>query len=515
MAKWTRRRRWRWIGIGLIVIAVAAYPAWRKAQVAWYVHRAQTHLAVAEIGPGFAALVEADRLDPGRADLQFMLAGAARRGGSYEQMESYLERAERLSWPVSEIQRQRSLAIIQMGDTRRASQFVTEVMNRQLPDQDALEAYEALAKGYLASYRLKDAFFLMQHWIEWQPKAIPPRIQLAELWERRHSPARAAEFYREVLEIDPDHFQARLKLAVSLGDEQKVPEAIAEYERLLAAHPTNAALMMGLAVNKERIGAIEEAKRLFQAAVDSPEAASNEMLFHEGTHSLGRIALKENRVEEAVELLRKSVSLRPTDAGAHYSLGIALARAGQTDEAKREIQRSRELQELFEQIITLTLRVPQEPDNAELRWQVGEVLTRLEAHAEAVSWFKSALLADDQHRKSHEALLAHYEREGDARRANNHRLILEKLGPVPPPSAETGGEESSVQTPGETGAPTTASPGTVPPSDRAPAGETAEGAAPAASGELEAGTASGQAPITSGEPDPEGTSTGPPQASGT
>ena len=45
-----------------------------------------------------------------------------------------------------------------------------------------------------------------------------------------------------------------------------------------------------------------------------------------------------NRFEEAVADGRKAIELAPDDSRAHFSLGIALARAGQKDEARREFE---------------------------------------------------------------------------------------------------------------------------------------------------------------------------------
>ena len=50
-----------------------------------------------------------------------------------------------------------------------------------------------------------------------------------------------------------------------------------------------------------------------------------------------------NRLEEAIADGRKAVELAPDDSRTHLSLGIALARAGQKDEARREFETAIEL----------------------------------------------------------------------------------------------------------------------------------------------------------------------------
>lgn len=64
--------------------------------------------------------------------------------------------------------------------------------------------------------------------------------------------------------------------------------------------------------------------------------------------SLTRALLAEGRVDEALEQARYAVARDPELATARFNLGIALARAGQLDEAERELRESRRLEPAFE-----------------------------------------------------------------------------------------------------------------------------------------------------------------------
>jgi protein O-mannosyl-transferase len=59
--------------------------------------------------------------------------------------------------------------------------------------------------------------------------------------------------------------------------------------------------------------------------------------------NLGNVLVTEDRVEEAIELLREVVRVTPNDPDAHNNLGIALARVGRVDEATAEYHTAIEL----------------------------------------------------------------------------------------------------------------------------------------------------------------------------
>jgi tetratricopeptide (TPR) repeat protein len=426
MSKAMGARRWLWLSAGLLVAAVCAYPAWRTVRATWWLSEARRCLDASRPEDALAALTKVDRLQTGRADVHYLLAVASRRAGKLGQMSSYLDRAEQLSWPLEDIERQRALAVIQMGDMRTAAPFVDDLLNHRLSDTDAQESYEALSRGYLAAYRLLDATVCLEHWLAWRPDAVQPRIWLAEIWEARDQSTKAATLYREVLAIDPDHFQARSKLALALSNDQKVTEALAEYEQCYAAAPDDPGVLLGMANCMERMGNTEAAKKFLEAVRDSKgenRARSQALL------SLGRMALKQGKTEEAIALVRQAIEIEPRESSTHYVLGMALAKLGATEEAKREIQRSRELQEGYDELVRTSHKVAQEPDNPELRWQVGDLYRRIGLLREAAAWFKSALLTDPQHRKSHESLAAYYEdqKTGDVRLAAYHRHEAEQI----------------------------------------------------------------------------------------
>ena len=67
--------------------------------------------------------------------------------------------------------------------------------------------------------------------------------------------------------------------------------------------------------------------------------------FAEAYLELGLIALAQDKVEQGIAALEKAVSLDPRLAAAHYRLGLAYQRTGNTAGAKEEIDRFRALKD--------------------------------------------------------------------------------------------------------------------------------------------------------------------------
>jgi Tfp pilus assembly protein PilF len=60
---------------------------------------------------------------------------------------------------------------------------------------------------------------------------------------------------------------------------------------------------------------------------------------------LGLVALAQNKTQQGIAALEKAVSLDPRLAAAHYRLGLAYQRVGNTAGAKEEMDRFRALKD--------------------------------------------------------------------------------------------------------------------------------------------------------------------------
>lgn len=114
----------------------------------------------------------------------------------------------------------------------------------------------------------------------------------------RNEFARAEERLRAVVAELPDAPEILSDLAFSLTRQQKYPEAMQLYERVLALRPTDARKRMELAA----------------------------------------LLMSMNRVQDAITQARLALEHSPDDFGAHSMLGVVLGRLGQSDESLSHLE---------------------------------------------------------------------------------------------------------------------------------------------------------------------------------
>ena len=115
------------------------------------------------------------------------------------------------------------------------------------------------------------------------------------------------------------------------------PAAVQTLEACLERHGTDRAVLDELCrVQFERIGPVQAEPRLKQLAELDPASPS-------AKHNLGVVALKTDRPEAAVELLERSVELRPNSAPTWQLLGHARQRSGREHEAAAAWEQARRL----------------------------------------------------------------------------------------------------------------------------------------------------------------------------
>ena len=124
-----------------------------------------------------------------------------------------------------------------------------------------------------------------------------------------------------------------------------------------------------LAVARHRAGRLDEAEQLYRAVLKlKPD--------HVGAlHYLGLACTQVGKFDEAVTLLQQAVALDPNSAAARTNFGLALAAVRRPDEAMAQ----------YQQAIAL------EPDHADAHNNLGIVLQGLKRHDEAVAQFQTVI----------------------------------------------------------------------------------------------------------------------------
>lgn len=149
--------------------------------------------------------------------------------------------------------------------------------------------------------------------------------------------ADAVGAFRKALSIDSTLAIARVNLALALLYEQDLDGAAKEATAAAAAMPDapQPSYVLGLVARAQNRN--DEARGFFEK-VRSRDAADV------GTNvNLAQIALEDRRYEDAIATLRPVAAKEPYHVTAAYVLGLALTRAGQTDEGQQLLTRAQSL----------------------------------------------------------------------------------------------------------------------------------------------------------------------------
>jgi tetratricopeptide (TPR) repeat protein len=363
---------------------------------------------------------------------QYLLACAYRRNGNLRQAEHCLRLASDLGWPKADIDRQRLLLAAQDGRIKEVEPQLRVLISSASDDDVAEEIYEALARGHMRAFQVPDAIKCLSYWSSWQPDNALPHLLLADLHERLDRPATAEAEYRKVLALDPEHSEARIKLAQILIEKLQLDEAAQLFERGLQERPDSSPALLGLADIRRRQGQTDLARSLLHDALtldQLPEECASALA------TLGQMAVEERDYSAAVHMLQQSVALHPNFPDSRQSLAAALNALGHDELAKEQRETARNIREQHTQLVTAIQHVAREPNKPDFRCQAGLILLERGLESAGANWLQSALAVDPTHRASHVGLADYYEKMGQTERAAEHRLKAERA-PQPDLSAK-------------------------------------------------------------------------------
>src|SRR5262249_22532432 len=172
--------------------------------------------------------------------------------------------------------------------------------------------------------------------------AADPRNPLYPYWlarldydEERYPEAVAG--FRRVLALDPGHLKAHDNLGLSYEAVGRYDEAVRSYEEALRLERERGARSplprLNLRILLARLHRLEEAEPLLR------ESAREDPGFAPAHYQLGLVLEKKGRAEEAIIELGQAAALDPRYPEPHYALARLWRRAGETEKADRALER--------------------------------------------------------------------------------------------------------------------------------------------------------------------------------
>jgi tetratricopeptide (TPR) repeat protein/tRNA A-37 threonylcarbamoyl transferase component Bud32 len=195
-------------------------------------------------------------------------------------------------------------------------------------------------------------------------------------------PVEAAGYFRVAIAVRPGSKNAYNDLGVLLKRQQKLPEAIACYEKAIECDPKFVVGYSNISGVFLKQGKVDEAIAWARKAV-----AINPR--HAKAHdNLGNAFFVQGKLDDAIQCHRTAIEISPNLASAHYNLGLDLRTQGRPEDAVASFRKSIELR----------------PNYADAHLGLGNALFDLGKTDEAITCYRSALQIDPQHTKAHENL---------------------------------------------------------------------------------------------------------------
>lgn len=409
---WTRyNRRQRWAAVAVVCLLVGVVGS-RWILVEYQVWRGQAALRRSDLQTAQAAFQAAADQASHRGDIQFWLARTYRKRGDAAEATRCLKRAGGLGIDPQRLQREETLMRVQAGQLTMESRAVSALLAD--PQDDGLEIYTAIVLGSMVSYQTDMALVVLESWIGDYPQDPQPHYMRGLIHENDTNWIQAEVSFRKLLEYAPNRTDAHLHLAHVLREQHRYSEAVIHYRHCLSLAPNSDALA-GLGRCHQARREPERARRVFGQLLD------RDANHYDGLLAMGQLELSAGRWASAVDRLGRAVAARPYEFDARIGFAMALLCAGDLDQSRAHFEKSAAIQDASRRVRGLMGQVRADPENAQLRLQIGRTLLEQGQAADALLWFQGALRIDPRHRPTHRQLADYYESQGDADLAAQHR----------------------------------------------------------------------------------------------
>jgi tetratricopeptide (TPR) repeat protein len=354
---------------------------------------------------------------PDDADALLLAARTARRAGNYVEADIALGKYEAQRGVDEAAELERILLRAENGDVDRAAAFCKRWIEQG--HRDAPFIFEAMAHAYLHSYRLPDLRLLLQRWRQDQPDNPQVHYVEGELHDCEGISEAAVASYQRVLQLDPEHDEARLKLTGALMEQRAFTQMEAHLEHLRRRQPDNLEVLVRSAACCVFLGRVQEAVRLLD------DVLARDPDFAPALAERGKIALEQGEYPVAEKMLRKAVEGNPGDHPSRFRLVQCLQQSGKVEEAQKQERQLKQLEADLKRLDEIANRsMAERPYDPALHCELGTILLRCGFVEPGLHWLNTALSRDPRCSAAHQALAQYYQRIGASEQAEHHRRLV-------------------------------------------------------------------------------------------
>lgn len=225
------------------------------------------------------------------------------------------------------------------------------------------------------SGQLDQAELTYKQILQSQPQHFDALQLLATLAAQRKNSAAAIELFDRALKVNPKHFPSLNNRGVALQDLKRFAEALESFDRAIALKPDYADALNNRGNALRSLGKLDEAVASYDVAIGLQPNNAN--LFNNRGIALQGL----NRNSEAIESYESALKIRPGNAETLNNRGVAL----------HALMRCEAAIESYDQALTIR------PAYAEALNNRGNAKRALERHEEAAADYGRALEVDPSH----------------------------------------------------------------------------------------------------------------------
>jgi Tfp pilus assembly protein PilF len=331
--------------LGLFLLVGAAYLVGASWLARSRLRAAQAALDERDFDRARAVLRKCLAADPGNLEALLLAARTARRRGDEDEAREHLLALAQRRAPADVLNLERKLLRVQLGNVDEAAALLAHA--EKTPDapetpllleaaiEGTIRAFtQRLPAGYVFDEGTPEVVARAQRAVETWLRLRTGKADRAQglVWRGRlhllaseHSAA-VADF-REALEVDPEHFEARRQLAFTIA--QEAPRETAEHlRRLLKREPGNTHLAISLAGVLRGLGQLDESRQMLDEILAGEPRQLTALI------ERGLVDLDAGRLPDAERFLRRALEMAPGHPRILRALSQTLALRGRADEAK-------------------------------------------------------------------------------------------------------------------------------------------------------------------------------------
>jgi predicted O-linked N-acetylglucosamine transferase (SPINDLY family) len=204
---------------------------------------------------------------------------------------------------------------------------------------------------------------------------IAEQFARAQSLQQQGQPAAARLIYEEILDAEPDHFDALNAMGVLAGQSKDLQQAVQYFERAIAVQPGNSGAHCNRGLALKQLRQPEAALTCFDQAIAlDPGSTIAHYSRAEACKDLGR-------TDEALASYDEAIAITPGFAHAFYGRGVVLQQGARLDEAVAS----------YDQAIRL------KPDHFEAHVHKALALLSLGRHVEAMATCDQAVALKPNH----------------------------------------------------------------------------------------------------------------------